>query len=97
MRLRPVLVMLAQTTEGDSVMHSLSFQGEDKFEILLQREAAAKAEDGIVVLTLPVFADGFPQSTALVEVILTAEDAEHLRSQLTPAITMARVQERQNR
>jgi hypothetical protein len=76
-------------------MHTLTFRGEDKFEILLQREPTAKAESGIIILTLPVFADGFPQSTALVEAILTAEDAEYLRSQLTPAVTMARRQERQ--
>jgi hypothetical protein len=76
-------------------MNTLTFQGEDKFEILLQREATAKAEDGIVILTLPVFASGFPQSTALIEAVLTAEDAEYLRSQLTPAVTMARNQVRQ--
>jgi hypothetical protein len=76
-------------------MDTLTFQGEDKFEILLQRAPTAKAEDGIVILLLPVFANGFPQSTALIEAILTAEDAEYLRSQLTPAVTMARAQERQ--
>jgi hypothetical protein len=76
-------------------MDTLTLQGEDKFEILLQREPTAKAENGIVILTLPVFANGFPQSTALIEAILTAEDAEHLRSQLTPAVTMARRQEKQ--
>jgi hypothetical protein len=76
-------------------MDTLTLQGEDKFEILLQREPTAKAENGIVILTLPVFADGFPQSTALIEAVLTAEDAERLRSQLTPAVTMARRQEKQ--
>jgi hypothetical protein len=76
-------------------MDTLTLQGEDKFEILLQREPTAKAENGIVILTLPVFSNGFPQSTALIEAILTAEDAEHLRSQLTPAVTMARRQEKQ--
>jgi hypothetical protein len=87
--------VLAQTTERNGAMNILTFQGEDKFEILLQSEPTAKAEDGIVILTLPVFADGFPQSTALIEAVLTAEDAERLRSQLTPAVTMARAQERQ--
>jgi hypothetical protein len=76
-------------------MDTLTLQGEDKFEIVLQREPTAKAENGIVILTLPVFADGFPQSTALIEAVLTAEDAERLRSQLTPAVTMARRQEKQ--
>lgn len=76
-------------------MDTLTLQGEDKFEILLQREPTAKAENGIVILTLPVFADGFPQSTALIEAVLTAEDAERLRSRLTPAVTMARRQEKQ--
>jgi hypothetical protein len=76
-------------------MNTLSFQGEDKFQILLQSAPTAEAEKGIVILTLPVVANGFPQSTALIEAILTAGDAEYLRSQLTPAVTMARRQERQ--
>lgn len=78
-------------------MNSLTLQGEDKFEILLQREPAAKAESGIVILTLPVFASGFPQSTTLIEAVLTAEDAEYRRSQLTRAATMARNQESRSR
>jgi hypothetical protein len=85
----------AQSTERSSAMNTLTFQGDDKFEILLQKEPTAKAGNGIVILTLPVVASGFPRSTALIEAILTAEDAERLRSQLTPAVTMARRQERQ--
>jgi hypothetical protein len=70
---------------------TLTFRGEGSFEIKLQRQPTAVAEDEIVVVTLPVFAAGFPQATAQVEMLLTIEDAEHLAAQLQPALVMARL------
>jgi hypothetical protein len=75
----------------------LTFRGEGSFEIKLQRPPTAVAEDGIVVVTLPAFAAGFPDATAQIELLLTLEDAQHLAAQLQPALTMARVQVKQGR
>lgn len=72
-------------------MNELTFQGGDTFEITLQSPPTATSEGKIVVVTLPVFAAGFPKSTAQIEVILSIDDAEQLESQLHPALVMARI------
>lgn len=74
-------------------MNTLTFQADGIFEMRLQTPPTATTEDGIVIVTLPVFAAGFPQATAEMEMLLTIPQAEHLWSQLQPALAMA--QERQ--
>lgn len=69
---------------------TLTFRGEGKFEIRLQKPPIATAEGEIVVVTLPVFAGGFPNATAQIEMVLSLEDAEQLLAQLQHAVKMAR-------
>ena len=73
-------------------MNELTLRGEDTFEIKLQRSPTAVGEDGIVIATLLVFAAGFPEATARIEMPLSIQDAEHLYAQLQSALVMARVQ-----
>jgi hypothetical protein len=75
-------------------MGELIFQGEGTFEMQLQRSPTAAAVGKIVVVTLLVFADGSPQSTAQVELILSLDDAQELKAVLDPAIKIASVRAR---
>lgn len=71
---------------------TLTFRGRGKFEIKLQKPIRADFEGEIVIVTLPVFAAGFPEATAQIEMPLSVDDAEHLVNRLQVALTMARRQ-----
>jgi hypothetical protein len=64
------------------------------FELITQKLPTASAQGEIVMLTLPVFAAGFPNSIADIQVRLELEHAQQLIAQLQLAITMARVRGR---
>jgi hypothetical protein len=72
------------------------FDGSDgqPFELITQRLPTATAEDKTVVLTLSVFAAGFPQATAELQVRLGLAHAEQLAAQMQPAVKMAQVRSR---
>ena len=72
-------------------MGTIVFEGSKPFEIALQTEPTTTAEGGTVVVTLPVFAPGFPQQTADVRLLLSIQHAEYLAAQIQPVLVMARV------
>jgi hypothetical protein len=69
---------------------TLILRGPGKFDLTLQRPPTATAEGETLVLNLPVFAAGFPESTAQVEILLAIDEAEQLAAQLHAALKMAR-------
>lgn len=72
-------------------MGTIICEGEPPFELVTQQLPTASSEGDIVVLTLAVFAAGFPANTADIQVRLTIEHAEQLAAQLQPAMKMANV------
>jgi hypothetical protein len=73
---------------------TIIFEGPPPYELITQKLPTATSEGEIVVLTLPVFAAGFPQATADIQVRLELEHAEQLAAQLQPAVKMATVRRR---
>jgi hypothetical protein len=69
-------------------------QDEQPFELILQSQPTASAEDKTVVVTLPVFAPGLPRETAEVKMPLSIQQAEFLHAQLDPALRIARARVR---
>jgi hypothetical protein len=60
----------------------LTFRGEGTFEIQLQGQPETRAVEDTIEVTLPVFAAGFPQHTAEMQMHLSVEQAEYMSAQL---------------
>lgn len=73
---------------------SIIFEGPPPYELVTQRLPTATSEGDIVVLTLAVFAAGFPQATVELQVRLELAHAEQLAAQIQPAVKMAQVRSR---
>jgi hypothetical protein len=73
-------------------MGQISFDGEPPFELITQTEPIAVADEGFVIVNLAVFAAGYPNATADVQVKLTMEHAAALALQLAPALVVAKDQ-----
>jgi hypothetical protein len=78
-------------------MGSIIFEGEKPFDLVIQRLPTAVAQDGIVMLTLPVFLATAPQQTVEIQVALQLEHAEQLWAQLDPAIRLVKAYHRNKR
>ena len=67
---------------------SIILDGSDgePFELLVQRSPTARSEGEFVIVTVPAFAVGFPQSTADIQVRLNSEHAAALAAALNQAV-----------
>ena len=68
----------------------LIFEGSPPYELITQQLPTTSAAGETVVMTLPVFAAGFPQATQELQVRMTIEHAEQVFAQLDPALRLAR-------
>jgi hypothetical protein len=73
-------------------MGQIEFQGEPPFELVTQREPIAIADEGFVIVNLAVFAGGYRNATADVQIKMTMEHAAALALQLAPALVVAKEQ-----
>ncbi len=73
-------------------MGQIEFEGEPPFELVTQREPIAIADEGFVIVNVAVFAGGYRNSTADVQVKMTMEHAAALALQLAPALVVAKQQ-----
>jgi len=73
------------------------FEGPPPYELITQKLPTTSAAGEIVVMTLPVFAAGFPQATQELQVRITIEHAEQVAAQLQPALMLARTSRRVGR
>jgi hypothetical protein len=74
---------------------ALKFEGDPPYELLLLRPAKAKAEDGSVVLTLPVSLPGPEQPEHEIRLWLRFGHAHGLRENLRTAAIEAQKQARE--
>jgi hypothetical protein len=73
-------------------MGQIAFEGEPPFELITQHDPIAIADEGFVIVNLAVFAGGYRNSTADVQIKMTMEHAAALALQLAPALTVAKGQ-----
>ncbi len=73
-------------------MGQVGFEGEPPFELVTQHEPIALADEGLVIVNLAVFAGGYQNATADVQVKMTMEHAAALALQLAPALVVAKEQ-----
>jgi hypothetical protein len=73
-------------------MGQIIFEDDSPFELVTQKDPIAIADEGVIIVNLAVFAAGYPNSTADVQVRMTMEHAAALALQLAPALTVARDQ-----
>ena len=73
-------------------MGQIFFEGEAPFELVTERDPIAIADEGFVIVNLAVFAGGYQNATADVQIKLTMEHAAALALQLAPALAVAKEQ-----
>jgi len=73
-------------------MGHIFFEGEAPFELVTERDPIAIADEGFVIVNLAVFAGGYPNATADVQIKMTMEHAAALALQLAPALAVAKEQ-----
>lgn len=78
-------------------MGTIVFEGGTPFDLETQQLPTATAQDGIVVLILPVFLATAPQQTVEIRVMVQLEHAEQLWAQLDPAIRLVKAYQRNQR
>jgi hypothetical protein len=80
---------------GETVM-VIIFDGSDgrPFDLLAQKCPTAHSEGELVILTIPAFAAGFPESTADIQVRMNPRHAATLGSQLNQVATRVLREER---
>ena len=66
---------------GEVVGH-IVLQGREPFELIAQGLPSAITENKIVVVTLPLYATGFPGNSTEIRLLLTPHQAEDLARQL---------------
>jgi hypothetical protein len=71
-------------------MGTIILEGEPPFELATQKSPIAIVEGKTIVLTLPVFADGVPHSTADIRLRMSLEHAEQLGARMLPVLVAAR-------
>ena len=72
-------------------------EGSPPYELVTQKEPNTTAQGETVVMTLPVFAAGFPGNTQDIQLRLTIEHAEYMASQIQAALVTARQNRRRDR
>jgi len=75
-------------------MGTIVFQGQEPFELVLQKAPTASSEGECVVVNVPVFAAGSPLNFFDVRMPLSIQHAEQLAAQLASALTTARAKAR---
>jgi hypothetical protein len=70
----------------------IGFEGEPPFELVTQREPIPLADEGFVIVNLAVFAAGYRNAAADVQIKMTMEHAAALALQLAPALVVAKEQ-----
>ncbi len=78
-------------------MGVIILEGERPFELVTQKLPTTTAERQTVVMILPVFAAGFPQATADIQVKMTIEHAEQVAAQIQAALVTAKVNRKAGR
>jgi hypothetical protein len=73
------------------------FEGSPPYELITQNPPTTTAVGEIVLVTLPVFAAGFPEATQDIELRMTIEHAEQVAAQLHPALMLARARRKLDR
>ncbi len=73
-------------------MGQIGFEGEPPFELTTQGEPIAIADEGFVIVNIAVFAAGYRNATADVQIKMTMEHAAALALQLAPALVVAKEQ-----
>jgi hypothetical protein len=73
-------------------MGQIDFEGEPPFELVTQSDPIAIADEGFVIVNLAVFAAGYQNATADVQVKMSMEHAAALALQLAPALAVAKEQ-----
>jgi len=71
-------------------MGTIVFQGQEPFELVLQKAPTATSDGESVAVTVPVFAAGSPVNFFNVRMPLSIQHAEQLAAQLQSALTAAR-------
>jgi hypothetical protein len=76
----------------DVLVGQIFFEGDAPFELVTERDPIAIADEGFVIVNLAVFAGGYQNATADVQIKMTMEHAAALALQLAPALAVAKEQ-----